>query len=129
MAQVKVYALRETLEQHRQTLSDAIHKSIMDALSYLPEKRFQRFISLDSADFIFPADRSNTYLIIEISMFEGRSTEAKKALIRGLFANISEACSITPNDIEITLFETPKENWGIRGQLGDELSLNYKVDV
>ncbi|MEM6432015.1 MAG: tautomerase family protein, partial [Deinococcota bacterium] len=26
-------------------------------------------------------------------------------------------------------FETPKENWGIRGQLGDELSLNYKVDV
>ncbi|MEM7735067.1 MAG: tautomerase family protein [Deinococcota bacterium] len=106
MAQVKVYALCETLEQHRQQLSDAIHKSIMDALSYPPEKRF---IALDPADFIFPADRSNNYLIIEISMFEGRSIEAKKALIRGLFANISESCGIAPNDIEITLLETPKE--------------------
>ena len=62
-------------------------------------------------------------------MFEGRSIDAKKILIRQLFANIQTQCDISPQDIEITIFETPKHNWGIRGQCGDELALNYKVEV
>ena len=33
------------------------------------------------------------------------------------------------NDIEITIFETPKANWGIRGLPGNELRLNYTVDI
>jgi len=37
--------------------------------------------------------------------------------------------SIEPLDIEIILIETPKYNWAIRGVAGDELSLNYKVNV
>jgi hypothetical protein len=32
-------------------------------------------------------------------------------------------------DVEITITETPKYNWGIRGMIGDELKLNYKVEV
>jgi hypothetical protein len=36
---------------------------------------------------------------------------------------------IDAQDIEITLFETPKVNWGIRGMNGEDLSLGYKVDV
>jgi hypothetical protein len=39
------------------------------------------------------------------------------------------ALGIHKNDVEITIFETPRENWGIRGLPGDELPLNYKVDV
>jgi hypothetical protein len=37
--------------------------------------------------------------------------------------------NILPNDIEITIFETPKHNWGIRGLPGDELNLNYKAEI
>ena len=129
MAQIKVFALRESIERHRPALSAAIHQAVVDALNFPPEKKFQRFIALDREDFIHPADRSDNYTIIEISLFEGRSVEAKKALIRHLFANIEAACGITPQDVEITLFETPKVNWGIRGLPGDELALNYKVNV
>lgn len=82
-----------------------------------------------SEQFFFPDDRSNDYLIIEVLMFEGRSTFAKKLLIQTLFQNIQNQCSISTQDVEITIIETPKENWGIRGQCGDELALNYKVDV
>ena len=98
-------------------------------MSYPPDKRFHRFIALAPEDFIFPADRSANYTIIEISMFAGRAPETKKALVRLLFANIEASCGITPQDLEITITETPKENWGIRGLPGDELSLNYKVNV
>ncbi|MFM6905208.1 MAG: tautomerase family protein, partial [Acinetobacter tjernbergiae] len=80
-------------------------------------------------DFIYPNDRSEHYLIIEISMFEGRTITAKKHFIQTIFSNIQQQCGISPQDIEITIFETPKSNWGIRGQNADELQLNYQVNV
>ena len=129
MSQIKIYARKVTINQHRDGLSTAIHDALIEALSYPPEKKFQRFIALDAADFIYPADRSDAYTIIEISMFVGRSKEAKKSLVKHLFANIRERTGIAPHDIEITIFETPQENWGIRGQCGDDLMLNYKVNV
>ncbi len=129
MAQIKVFARRQTIERHRAALSDAIHTAVMQALAYPAEKRFHRFIGLNTEDFIYPIDRSESYLIIEIGMFEGRSPEAKKALIRAIFANITEATGIAPQDVEITIFETPRGNWGIRGVPGDELALGYTVSV
>ncbi|HMR34550.1 MAG TPA: tautomerase family protein [Geminicoccaceae bacterium] len=129
MAQIKIFARRATIERHRAALSDAIHKAVMQALAYPAEKRFHRFIGLEAEDFVHPADRSENYLIIEISLFEGRSAEAKKALIRGIFANVTEATGIAPQDVEITIFETPRGNWGIRGVPGDELALGYVVSV
>ena len=62
-------------------------------------------------------------------MFEGRSAEAKKKLIRSLFTLVSAKVGIAPQDLEITIFETPQANWGIRGLPGDELALGYKVEV
>jgi phenylpyruvate tautomerase PptA (4-oxalocrotonate tautomerase family) len=127
MAQVKIYALRETLAP-RESISNAIHTSLMEALSYPLEKRFHRFFPLETEDFVFGLDRTNRYMILEISMFEGRSVEAKKNLIRLLFANL-EPLGFAAHDLEITIFETPRHNWGIRGLPGDELVLNYKVGV
>lgn len=129
MAQIKIYALAATISQHRQALSAAIHAALVSTLNYPVEKKFQRFIQLAPEDFLFPDDRSPQYTIIEISMFEGRSTISKKAFIQQLFVNIEQQCGIAPQDIEITMFETPRHHWGIRGQCGDELSLNYKVNI
>ncbi len=129
MAQVKIYALRRTLDQYRDRISEAIHAAVMVALEYPREKRFHRFFPLDEKDFVFPEDRSENYIVIEISMFNGRSVEAKKALINCLFMNLHQNVGISPQDVEITIFENPKENWGIRGVPGDELQLNYQVDV
>ena len=129
MPQVKVYGLQENIAARRSTLSDAIHAALMEGIGTPESKRFQRFVVLEPANFIFPSDRTNNYTIIEISMFEGRSVAAKKNLIRLLYKKIDSATDITPQDLEITIFETPKCNWGIRGIPGDELKLGYQVDV
>jgi hypothetical protein len=50
-------------------------------------------------------------------------------LIRLLFDRLHADLQLDPVDVEITIFETPRHNWGIRGYHGDELPLNYKVDV
>ena len=126
---MKVYGLRRRLGPARAALSDAIHAAVAEAFRYPPEKRFHRFIHLDDGDFVFPADRSDRYTVIEISVFEGRSAEAKKALVRALYERIATAAGIPPRDVEITIFETPRHAWGIRGLPGDELGLDYKVEV
>ncbi|MFW2065396.1 tautomerase family protein [Acinetobacter johnsonii] len=127
MSQIKIYVLNETIELHRDNLSKAVHQALVKELKYPEEKRFQRFIALESKNFVYPVDRSKSYIIIEISMFDGRKKETKKAFIRSLFENINNLCGIDSNDVEITIFETPKENWGIRGRNADEIQLNYKV--
>jgi len=129
MSQIKIYALQQTIEQFRNQLSHAIHQALVDSLNYPVEKKFQRFIRLAANDFIYPEDRSDNYLIIEIYMFEGRSKEAKKHLIQLIFTYIQQQCGILPQDVEITIFETPKVNWGIRGQNAEELKLDYQVNV
>ena len=68
------------------------------------------------------------YTVIEVSMFEGRSTETKKLFIAELYAATS-AIGLRSHDVEITSTETPRANWGIRGVPGDELQLNYQVNV
>ena len=129
MAQVKIYALKTHLAESKQLISEGIHQAVMSAFAYPKEKKFHRMIPLEPDHFIFPEDRSEKYTIIEISMFEGRSISAKKGLITQIYKNLADLAGISAQDIEITLFETPKSNWGIRGLPGDELSLNYKVDV
>jgi len=129
MAQVKVYGLRTSLSTLRSALSEAIHESLIEAFALPRDKKFQRFIALDRDDFVFPADRTDRYTIVEISFFEGRSSDAKRRLITALFSRVAAATGLSTHDLEITLFETPRANWGIRGKPGDELELSYAVNV
>jgi hypothetical protein len=112
MAQIKIYARRALLAECQALISLAVHSALVSALQYPEDKKFQRFFPLDDGDFIHPADRSERYTIIEVSMFEGRSVGAKRALIQALFDNLKAHADIDGQDVEITLFETPKNELG-----------------
>jgi phenylpyruvate tautomerase PptA (4-oxalocrotonate tautomerase family) len=129
MAQIKIYGLKTHLDRVKAELSDAIHSCVVEVLQLPEDKRAQRFFGLDPSDFRYPPGRSEQYTIIEVNMFEGRTIETKKAFIHVLFDKLWRELNIAPNDVEITIFETPRHNWGIRGLPGDELNLNYRVDV
>jgi phenylpyruvate tautomerase PptA (4-oxalocrotonate tautomerase family) len=129
MAQIKIYGLKEQLNPVKAQLSDVIHSCVVDALAFPQEKRFHRFFPMEAEDFYYSPDRTPRYTIIEISMFEGRSIETKKHLIRLLFERTNQILGLSPDDLEVTITETPKHNLGFRGQPGDEISLNYKVEV
>ncbi len=129
MSQIKVFGVKERLIPIRETLSDVIHSCVMDALGMPEDKKAHRFFPLDKENFFMPGGRTDAYIIIEITMIQGRSVQAKKKLVRLLFDRISEQLGITQQDIEICIYESPAENWGFRGFHGDEVKLNYKIDV
>ncbi|GGE90246.1 tautomerase family protein [Mycetocola zhadangensis] len=128
MAQIIVYGHKSALVPRIASLSDAIHTAAVSALQLPVEKRFHRFIPLDPEYFLAPSDRSIDYTIIEVSMFEGRTTATKKDFIRQMISSVA-AIGVAGNDLEITITETPRANWGIRGVPADELQLTYPVKV
>ena len=129
MAQVKIYGVASQLNPIKAKLSEVIHSCVVDALEFPADKRAHRFFPLDASDFFYPAGRTDRYTIIEISMFEGRSVETKKRLIRLLFERIHAELGVSNQDVEVTITETPRHNWGFRGASGDETILNYKIEV
>ena len=129
MGQIKVYGVKDRLIPIREKLSRIIHSCMVEALALPADKKFHRFFPMERDNFYFAGERTEAYTIIEISMFEGRTVEAKKQLINLLFERLNRELNLSSQDVEITIFETPQHNWGIRGLPGDELSLNYKVNV
>lgn len=129
MGQIKIFGLKKVLGPHRVKVSEVIHSCLVDIFKFPVDKKFHRFILLEEEDFYFPADRTKKYTIIELSIFEGRSVEAKKELVRLLYARFQEQLDISGSDLEVTIFETPRYNWGIRGMPADELTLSYKVNL
>ncbi len=129
MGQIKIFGIKKNLHPVREQLSEILHECMMEAFRYPKEKKAHRFIYIDEDSFFYFEGRTQKHTIIEISIFEGRSVEAKKKLYKLIFTRFEKELSITPMDVEITLFETPLHNWGIRGMSGDELTLNYKVNI
>ena len=129
MAHFKIYGRTAHLRARHTQISDVIHAAALSTLQLPPDKRFQRFIGLEAWQLVTPPDRSDNYLLIEVLMFSGRSVATKKALIRALIDDLTRELDLNPADLEITILESPRENWGIRGQHGDELELSYKVEL
>ncbi|MEN0129693.1 MAG: tautomerase family protein [Brevundimonas sp.] len=126
MAQVKIYGRRDVWAPRRAEVSDAIHAALVESWGIPAEKRFHRFLLLDPEDLVAP--RSADYLIVEIVCFTGRSLPARRALVAALF-EAGRELGLTPDDLEVVILEAPPHNWGIRGLSGDQLSLDYDVEV
>lgn len=127
MPQVKVYGRRGLLVQRAAVISNAIHASLREAFGIKSEKRFYRFFPLPQDQFMFGPDRSENYMLIEIYLFHGRSKTAKHKLYKTLYARLADDAAIEAVDLEIMLFEVPRENWAIRGIPGDEMELGYEI--
>jgi hypothetical protein len=83
---------------------------------------------MTTEDFPVPEGRTDRYTIVEITMFEGRRMDTKKAFYQRLYLDFEQQLGISPLDLEIIIVETPQHDWGIRGQAGAELGLSYRVE-
>jgi hypothetical protein len=129
VAQIKIYGLKDTMNPIKAALSDVIHGCVVEALQFPVDKRAHRFFPLEREDFYMPVGRTDRYLIIEICMITGRTVETKKRLIMLLFERINSTFGIANADVEICITESANYNWGFRGMPGDEVQLNYKIEV
>lgn len=130
MPLVKIEIRKGYSPEYKKAILDGVHQALVDALGIPDSDRFQRIYELDKEDFEYPPDRTRAVTMIQITMFPGRSFEAKKELYQNIIQNLGENPGIDGNDILIILLEPPMENWGIRGgQPASEVDFGFKIDV
>ena len=112
-----------------QAIIEAVYQAQREALQ-LPERdRKIGYIEHRSEHFHVPPDKGENYTLVEITLFAGRSLQAKRALYQAIIKRF-EALGIAASDVIIVLNEVPLENWGIRGgQPASEVDLGFKVNV
>ena len=126
-AQIELRKKWSRSEKDRMIL--ALHESMVECLKIPEHDKLIRLREYQPEDFIVPPGCTENYLLIEISLFSGRSLDAKRALYKAIVARFTEL-GIAKGDIRIILYEVPPENWGIRGGIpASEVDLGFKVEV
>lgn len=107
----------------------ALHESMVECLKIPEYDKLIRLNEYHPEDFVVPPGCTENYVLIEISLFSGRSLDAKRALYKSIVAKFAEI-GVSKQDILIVLHDVPKENWGIRGGVpASEVDLGFKVEV
>jgi phenylpyruvate tautomerase PptA (4-oxalocrotonate tautomerase family) len=113
----------------KQALLDAAHAALVETLGIPDHDRIQRIVEHAREDFELPPNRSDDFVLVEVTMFAGRSRQAKRRLYRALVRNFG-GLGVAPADVLVVLHESPMENWGIRGgQMASEVDLGFQVQV
>lgn len=116
MPVAKIHLLEGRYSEARlDKLSNAIQEALVGALGIPPEDFFQLVHVLPRNQFRHtPAFLGLTYsadlILLEITFISGRPKERKLQLLKMLNDNIVAAAGISPDDLVITLYETPGEN-------------------
>lgn len=130
MPLVKVEIIEGKSQAYKEAILDGIHNALVEAFKIPDYDRIQRLYELSTNNFEFAGFKSDIFVLIEITVFEGRSFEAKRDLYSGIVRNLNDNPGIPGNDITIVLHEVPMENWGIRGgKPGSEVDLGFKINV
>ena len=113
---VKVGMLSGKTAQYKKTVLDCIHRSLVDSLGIEDWDRFQQVREYGRDDFEFPSFKPDNFMIIELTLFPGRTKEQKSSVIEAITGGLNAALAIDPSDIFIIINEPPLENWGIGGK-------------
>jgi len=114
---------------YKKAIMDGIHEALVECIRIPDDDRRQRLYELDH-DHFEHTGRSSQYIIIEITMFKGRTFGAKKALYAAIAAKLGNNPGIPGNDITIVVHEPSLENWGIRGgKPANEVDLGFELKI
>ena len=116
MPLVKINLIKGKTTEYKKTVFDCVHQGLIEALGISDWDRFQRIIEFVRSDFEAPAEKSDNFMIIELTIFPGRTKEQKKSAIEIITSKLVKALSIAPEDVFIIINEPPLENWGMAGK-------------
>ena len=96
-------------------VSSAVQNGLVSALGIPPEDFFQIVHVLSKSQFrhtpsFLGLKYSDDLIVLEITFISGRPKEKRLGLLKALNDEVVAAAGISPDDLLITLYETPGEN-------------------
>jgi hypothetical protein len=116
MPVAKIHVLEGQYNEARlRKVSGAVQNGLISALGIPPEDFFQIIHVLPRGRFLHTPsflglNYSDDLIILEITFISGRPKEKRLALLKALNDGVVAAAGISPDNLLITLYETPGEN-------------------
>nr|WP_249150622.1 tautomerase family protein [Bradyrhizobium sp. JYMT SZCCT0180] len=102
---------------YRQAIFDSLYRAMREALNVPEDDQFMTITEHDAANFrygnAFGVVRSDDLVYIQITVFDTRTAEQKKALFRRIAALLGERPGIRPEDVFVNVLDAAKENWSV----------------
>ncbi len=128
MPSTRIETPRGWLGERRRDFVEAVQRALVRGILIPEADRSIRLFEVDEDAIITPPHAGPRYTVVEITLFTGRSMEAKRRLYAALVEELAPF-GLEARDIRTILVEVDRENWGLRGLPASEIELSFKVDV
>jgi phenylpyruvate tautomerase PptA (4-oxalocrotonate tautomerase family) len=116
------------LDGRQSELLEAVQRALIEGIRIPETDRDVRLHELPADAMLLPPHRTERFTFIEISMFVGRSVDAKRRLYAALVRELG-AFGVAPPDIKVLIHEAERENWSVGGVALSDVELGFKVEV
>ncbi len=115
-------------------VSNAVQQGLISALGIPPDDFFQIIHVLPPAQFrhtrsFLGLNYSDDLILLEITFISGRPKEKRLGLLKVLNDGVVAAAEISPDDLLITLYETPGENISFGRGVAQRAHISNKAAV
>ena len=105
-------------EAYRQAIFDGLYRAMRETLSVPEDDQFMTIREHEAANFrtstsCYGVSRTEDVVYIQITVFDTRTAEQKKALFRRIAELLGENPGIRPEDAFVNIVEVAKENWSM----------------
>ena len=104
-------------EAYRQAIFDGLYRAMREALSVPEGDQFMTIGEHDAANFrygnAYGVARSADVVYIQITVFNTRTVEQKKALFLRIAELLGESPGIRAEDVFVNIVDAAKENWSV----------------
>ena len=116
MPLVRISLMQGKSIEFRRKLGKIVYQTMVDVINVPMKDKFQVITEHDENSLIFDPEyldiqRTNGFVLIQITLSEGRTVELKKAFYKRLAERLHNELEIRMEDIFVNLVEVKKENW------------------
>jgi 4-oxalocrotonate tautomerase len=104
-------------EAYRQAIFNSLYRAMRETLNLPEDDQFMTITEHDAANFrygnAYGVARSADVVYVQITVFNTRTMEQKKALFRRIAELLGESPGIRPEDVFVNIVDAAKENWSV----------------
>lgn len=115
---VRTAVARDTSPDHKAKIVQSIHDALVESIGMPQDELFNLVTEYGSDEFFFDRTfngiaRSETIVVVEITMRRGRSDAMKRALYAAIAKNLEVNAGLSPKDVFIFLHENDYSDWSV----------------
>ncbi|KPF91560.1 4-oxalocrotonate tautomerase [Rhodopseudomonas sp. AAP120] len=119
MPRLNVSMLAGKPDAYRTAILDNLYRALRETLGVPDDDQFITLTEHAPANFRFGnaygITRSADLVYIQITVFDTRTPEQKKALYRRIAELLAESPGLRPEDVFINVYDAPAVNWSVGG--------------